>query len=316
MRNLARRRKSKFKYIVYVFLAVLIVYLGYINFYKPGKLPFGLVNPNVSSEVLSEQVLPKPNSLQEVVTRAMEGTKGTYSISIKNLETGESFTSGEHREYDAGSLYKLWVMAAVFKKVHDGDLKEDEELSGSIADLNRKFGIDEESAELKEGGISMRVSQALNQMIVISHNYAALLLTEEIGLSKVKVWIEQNNFKESKVGGNNEAPVTTASDMTIFMERLYKGGIVNREYSDKMLELLKKQRLNDKIPKDLPEGTIVAHKTGEIDYFTHDAGIVYTDKGNYIIVVLSQSDLPAGAEDRIAGLSRAVYDYFQSKEAR
>ena len=78
-----------------------------------------------------------------------------------------------------------------------------------------------------------------------------------------------------------------------------------------MLDLLKKQKLNNKLPANLPEGVEIAHKTGEIGYFTHDAGIVYTSKGDYIIVVLSQSDMPSAAEDRIASISKNVYDYFQ-----
>lgn len=313
MRNLSKPKKNPARYLVYIILAGIFGTIFYSYFAKPGEISFNLANPNARGGVLSGQIGPQGESLKEVVSKSLEGTKGTYSISIKNLETGESFNSNEHKEYDAGSLYKLWVMVAVFQKIQDGNLKEDEELSQGIPELNRKFGIDEETAELKEGGITMTVIQALNQMIAISHNYAALLLTEEIGLSKVKLWLEENKFTESRVGTNGDPPVTTASDMTIFMERLYKGGLVNREYSDKMLELLKKQKLNDKIPKDLPQGTVVAHKTGEIDYFSHDAGIVYADKGNYIIVVLSQSDLPSGAEGRIAQLSRAVYDYFQSK---
>lgn len=313
MRNLARRRKNPARFLVYIILAGIFGYLFYSYFAKPGEISFNLANPNVKGGVLSDKTGLQSESLREVVSKALEGTKGTYSISIKNLKTGEGYNLSEHREYDAGSLYKLWVMAAVFRRIEDGDLKEDEELSAGIPELNRKFGIDEESAELTEGGITMTVSQALNQMITISHNYAALLLTEEIGLSKVKTFLEENNFKESKVGVGSDAPTTTSADIAVFMERLYKGGVISREYSDKMLELLKKQRLNDKLPKDLPENVVVAHKTGEIDYYSHDGGIVYSERGDYIIVVLSKSDSPAGAEDRIAELSRAVYDYFQKR---
>ena len=79
-----------------------------------------------------------------------------------------------------------------------------------------------------------------------------------------------------------------------------------------MLGFLKGQQLNDVLPKYLPENIVVAHKTGNIDAFDNDAGIVYGPKGDYIIVLLSESDNPAGAEDRMAQLSKAVYDYFNS----
>lgn len=43
-----------------------------------------------------------------------------------------------------------------------------------------------------------------------------------------------------------------------------------------------KQKINDRIPKFLPKEVVVAHKTGDMDYFEHDVGIVYTPKGDYI----------------------------------
>ena len=81
-----------------------------------------------------------------------------------------------------------------------------------------------------------------------------------------------------------------------------------------MLQLLKIQKLNNKIPRYLPKDTVVAHKTGELDPFTHDAGIVYTPNGNYIIVVLSKSDDPDLAENRIADISKNVFNYFQNNK--
>ena len=77
-----------------------------------------------------------------------------------------------------------------------------------------------------------------------------------------------------------------------------------------MIELLKKQQLNDRIPKYLPSGTFVAHKTGELGYYKHDAGIVFSEQDNYILVVLSKTDSPSSGAEEIAKLSKAVYDYF------
>ena len=54
----------------------------------------------------------------------------------------------------------------------------------------------------------------------------------------------------------------------------------------------------------------IAHKTGEIGYFTHDAGIVFSNKGDYIIVVLTESDFPLATEEQIADISKSVNEYF------
>jgi beta-lactamase class A len=246
-------------------------------------------------------------SLEEVINKSLEGAQGTYSIDVENLKTSELYYKDEHKSYESASLYKLWVMAETYRQIEAGTLKEDQVIGDEIADLNATFKIDPENAELTEGGISFPIKQALTQMITISHNYAALLLTKEVKISNLQKFLANNGFRESNVG---ETPATTASDMALFYEKLYKGKLGSPESTQKMIELLKKQQLNDKLPKNLPKGVVVAHKTGELGYFSHDAGIVFTPKGDYIIVVMSESNSPAGAEERIAQISKVVYEYF------
>ncbi len=201
-------------------------------------------------------------------------------------------------------------MATAFDQIQKGTLRADEILSQDIETLNNKFNIATDEAELTEGTITLSVNNALEQMITVSHNYAALLLTEKIKLSSVATFLKQNGFGESTVGTNGGLPKSTPSDIALFFEKLYKGKLANEQYTNQMIDLLKKQQLNDKLPKYLPQDAIIAHKTGEIDYFTHDAGIIFSDKGDYIIAIMSESDSPSGAEDRIAQVSKAVYDYF------
>ena len=56
-----------------------------------------------------------------------------------------------------------------------------------------------------------------------------------------------------------------------------------------MIEILKAQEFNEKIPAGLPEGTPVAHKTGDITGIHHDAAIVYPPgEAPYVLVVLTQ----------------------------
>jgi beta-lactamase class A len=247
--------------------------------------------------------------LLSVVKKSMEGTKGTYGIAIKNLKTGEEYYQNQHLSFPSASLYKLWVMAVAYDQLEKGKLKPDDVLSSSIVDLNKQFNIASESAELKEGEIRLTANQALFQMITISHNYAALLLSKKVGLTNVTNFLKANSFFESNIG---QPPKTTAKDIEKFFEKLYNGEIVSKKQSVTMLGLLRQQKINDRIPQELPEDIDVAHKTGEIDYFKHDAGIVFGKKADYVIVVLSKSDNPQAAAIRIAGLSKAVYDYFEN----
>lgn len=257
-------------------------------------------------------LVPKkePETLEKSIQHALKGSTGTYAVIVKSLkeETHDEYILNGDRVFETGSLYKLWVMAEAFNQIQNGTLKENEVLSEDIAVLNKKFDIASESAEIKDGTITVTVAQGLKQMITISHNYAALLLSDRVGLENVALFLEKNGFKESRI--SKSVPVSTPKDIALFLEKLYKGELANQKYTQKMLYLLKMQKLNDKLPKYLPIGTVVAHKTGEINFLTHDAGIVYTKNGDYIIVVFSKSNYPSEAKERIAQISRLVYKYF------
>lgn len=255
----------------------------------------------------------KPD-LEKVIENELRDAKGTYAIVIKNLKTGESYSQFADQEFETGSLYKLWIMATAFKEIEEGNLKEDEELSEDVQILNQIFGLDSDLAELTDGTISLTVKDALNQMITISHNYAGLLLTEKIKLSTAANFLKDNGFTKSSIGTSGDSPKSTASDIALFFEKLYKKELASKEYTDEMISILKNQQLNDGLSKYLLEGTLVAHKTGDVGWFKHDAGIVFAPNRDYIIVIMSQSDNPAGAQERIALVSKAVYDYFNGKQ--
>ncbi len=267
-----------------------------------------LLHDTASVTPFISQTAPTDRHLSTVVNGALAGTTGTYGVVIKNLKTNETYYRNEHRSFEAASLYKLWVMATVIDRIEHGQLTLSQQLRQDVAVLNEKFNISSESAELTVGTVSFSVADALDRMITVSHNYAALLLSERVKLSAVRQWLADHAFTESVVG---EPPTTTPYDIALFFEKLYNGKLAGETQTKQMIDMLKRQTLNNKLPKDLPPEVPIAHKTGELGLFTHDAGIVYGPKSDYIIVILSESTFPSGAEDRIAGVSKAVYEYFE-----
>jgi beta-lactamase class A len=249
------------------------------------------------------------NSIEQIVKDSLAEASGDYAVSIINLTNGESYGTNEHQTFLTASIYKLWVMAETYKQIKENILTNDQILSQDIAVLNRKFQIDPAYAEQTSGAITETIDDALKKMITISHNYAAMLLTEKVRLSNVADLLSEYGFKESKIGDAVSLPITTAYDTALFLETLYKGRLIDEDASKKMMELLKDQQLNEKLPKYLPKKTIIAHKTGELDQFSHDAGIVFTDHGDYIIVVLTETTNPQQANEVIARLSENIYQY-------
>lgn len=291
-----------------ILLIVLLLFLVY-NFAVSNRAnnSDSLLSP--LADVISASFKTQNTNLKDVVEKELAGKDGEYAVVIKNLKTGENFYYNEHKVFEPGSLYKLWVMAAVFEKIQNGEILEDDVLEQDAAALNEKFHIATESAEKRNGKITFKVKEAMDEMITASDNYAALLLAEKIRLSSVKTFLKINGFNESALG---EPPKTTAFDIALFFEKLYKGELTDSEHTLRMIGFLKNQKLNGKLPKYLPSRTLLAHKTGEINDFSHDSGIVYLPKGDYIIVVLSRGESRRLLDEGIAKISKAVYEYFNN----
>jgi len=97
--------------------------------------------------------------------------------------------------------------------------------------------------------------------------------------------------------------------------KIFRNEAASEKSCQDMLEILKLQQYNDRIPRYLPEDTTVAHKTGEIGYTRNDAGIIYEGKQHIVLTIfglrgseaVSESDL----KQREGAIARAIYDYFQ-----
>lgn len=317
-----RRRKAP------IFLLLLLLIFGWGGYGVYNKLaskPKNVAGVNVSRVIskATPTLKQEESQLGDVVKGSLLGTKGSYGIVILNLKTGENYFQNETSIYEAASLYKLWVMATSFEQIKNGQMREADMINQDVNVLRKKFGI---SAPLEEAVnnekkdekniISFTVGDALMQMITISDNDAALLLTDKVRLINISKFLEKQGFFSSRLGSGNKQPTTTPIEVALFLKRLYEGKIIDSMYSKKMLYLLRWQKLNTKIPKYLPENLFISHKTGELDEFNHDAGIVFAPKGDYILVVMSKSDIASRylAEERIAILSRDVYKYFNENE--
>lgn len=307
------RLKPKTNFIKLLISLSVVVILGSIVLSRLAPQQFqNLISP---LGLVSEKDTNAENDLelQKVVDTALMDTQGEYSVVVKDITTGVQYARNENAVYDAASLYKLWVMAAVYDEIAKGRLQETEVLSKEVVKLNEKFAIASESAEKKEGIITMTVSEAVTRMITISDNYAALLLSDRIGMVRVGQFLTNHGLHDSKIGSLGGLPTITAADTALFFEKLQKGELGNSIATENMTQMLHKQQIKTKMPKYLPKEVAISHKTGELGAFSHDAGIVVLPDKTYILVVLSETKNRFTADEKIARISEAVYTYF-SKE--
>ena len=107
----------------------------------------------------------------------------------------------------------------------------------------------------------------------------------------------------------------TPNAMVILLEKIWRGEAVDSAAADAMLELLKRCRTGtNRIPGLLPNGTVVAHKTGTLGGVVDDVGIVYLPNGaGHVAIAVMSKRTRAPLEDverTLAHIARYAYDYF------
>src|SRR5207253_2062439 len=111
-----------------------------------------------------------------------------------------------------------------------------------------------------------------------------------------------------------EKDVATPRQMTMLLEKIDRGEIVDRATSDAIIEFMNHSMIGQaRFPGLLPDGTRVVHKTGTISGSTNDTGIIFLPGGSHVIITIFTKDAKARSADRehvLAEIMRVAYDYF------
>lgn len=256
--------------------------------------------------------------LKERVLQTMDLTKFKCAFMIKNLKNGERCSCGENAIVTAASLIKIPVMAEILRRVKAGGLSLRQRIKVKDADK-----VPYSILTMLETGNDYSLHDLLTLMIVQSDNTAANLLIDIAGFDAVNDLMDFLNLKNTilqrkmmdfhavKAGREN---VTSAQDMVRLLELLYRGELIDEAASAYMIETMKKQLDRSMMRLHIPDETVIAHKTGELDCLSHEAGIVYHETGDYILVVLIWNAINNNlARQSIGQIAKVVYDYFTEK---
>lgn len=307
------KKKSRKRF--YILITTLII-LGLFFFLRSKGDVLG-INLTQSWNFQFEERFFDDKDLEGLITKELKDVDGEFAVVVESYESSASSKPtkqvhiNDEAIFPAGSLYKLFVMAAVLKEVEEGKLRMDQRVSASKEHLDEVLGGTEYGYEEVEGDITFTVDQALERIARLSDNYAAIILAEKVGWNKVQAQAKATGASTTVV----KSPIsTTPYDISIYLRNLYQGRVVSKESSQKIVDYLARSQLNNRIPKQLPEGLKIAHKTGELSGVRHDAGIVFLPDGKAYTIVLMSKNLTFEDQgiEALARVSKVVYDYLVS----
>lgn len=246
--------------------------------------------------------------------------KGKVALVVEDLNTGWVISFNENILMPSASLVKIPIMLSCYYAQQEGRIN----LKGSLR--LKSFQKVSGSKVLGDSPVGSRfvIEELFDPMITLSDNSAANVLIGLMGFNDWNMYFKKMGLKNTNIVRNmmdfrsrrrGRENYTTAVDMAYILEKLYRRQFLSQEISEKCLILLSQQKINDRIPRKLPQDEILAvHKTGLERHICHDVGIVYTRKGNFLICVLvkHENKFAQPAKKLISEIALSIYNYYNS----
>lgn len=219
------------------------------------------------------------------------------------------------KNWDPASTVKLYVAMYAFDQIMAGKLSLDQIVT--ISDKNIAPSVSVEGGYAPSHiGDQVSVYELLDRMITQSGNTSYNTLLDLLDRREVTKYIHDIGLVNSSVGAKlNLDSAQEAIEMTSpgFGPNVTNAEDFARAFilingkripgSPALFDMLSRQKLNEMIPAYLPKNVVVAHKTGELDPYYHDGGIVVDANKKYILSIFSD----AGDPSLIAHISQLVY---------
>lgn len=275
-----------------------------------------------------KEQLSSLDSLSEKINGIVSSKKANIGVAIMSLEGKEMITVNGDKKYVIMSVVKFPQAIYILHLVDEGKLSLTQPVSFTQAELKR----DTHSPMRDERGgkpFTITLGEVLTYAVSVSDNIACDKLFD-IGGGPAALTQYYNDKKITNFGVGSDYKRmnpdslilnwSTPEGMLEILKRFYKDEFIK----DSTKQLLWNTMINspsgpNRLKGKLPEGTIVAHKTGT--FFNdstnikaiNDVGIVQLPNGKHFAIVVFVNDskeTPEANYATIAEISKTCWDYF------
>lgn len=239
----------------------------------------------IRAPVVRDGVYTKSQAgLDQLIADYVDGHWAGHRVIVEQL-TGDDLYSSYQQDTPIipASTYKAFLAYVAFKQIEAGEI--------TLQTQTARGTVDE----------------CIFIMIHYSTNECAFAIMDLIGWDEVQDTLEENGFKNTKLNNHGliDDKSTTATDHLRLFKGLYNANLLNKKHTKHLLDLFKGQSHRNGIPAGSP-GSTVADKVGFYAGYTHDIAIVYGQKHDYILIVMTEG----GTFYSIQELALKVHQFF------
>lgn len=219
---------------------------------------------------------------------------------------------GSEASYAPASTIKLLLIAALMQQVDAGRLRLSDTVPVDPDDIVGGMGL------LQNEPTPQQVSlQRLAELtITVSDNTATNVLVDVVGYQAMAALAEQLQLQTMQFGRKMfEAAQPPEKDNYIdvrdslqLLSQIYQGDFLGEESRAQILAWMSAQTVKSKIGAGVPEGVLVAHKTGENGPLSHDMGYLLIPGREVALAIFAETSNTTDFNAAQAELNPVVAD--------
>lgn len=252
---------------------------------------------------------PLKTSISDRVGDKLLNQVGVY---VESLNTGAWLGINEKQVFQPASLIKVPIAIAVFQMVEDGKINLDTPLEILKKDRDPSYGdLYEETSERY-----FTVDYLLTALLGKSDNTAASRLVRELDAGYLSD-IYQRLGLETLDTTLQSSPTASAKDYANIFRSLYYSTLLEKTYSNRLLDKMTKSSLGQGLAEGIPENIRLSHKSGLSDKTGsfHDCGVAYVPENPFFVCVMTKNLSDAEARGLAKDIAAITYRFFRSDAA-
>jgi len=270
---------------------------------------------------------PNDRKLQQQVDALVKNFNGTIGIYIKDLKKGRVTTYNADTVFPTASIVKVPILIGIMDKMNRGELTYGQSLT--YRDSLLYAGVDILGSFKQDEKIEL--GKLVMLMLTMSDNTASLWLQSLAGTgTRINAILDSMGFVHTRVNSRTpgrEANRTqygwgqsTPREMSLLFEKIYKGEVVSKTASDKMLRLLNRNFFDREAVSQLPPYTVVFTKNGAVNQTRNEVVLVKGQQSTYVFCIMTKNNKDESwldnneAWELIRKLSRLLWNYYEPKD--
>ncbi len=264
----------------------------------PAKSNYKFINPLLAVDTFEKKSFLEALALRNKVSALIDREKSKNNIKeasvyYRDIEPGRWVGINERNNFSPGNLLKIPIVMAYFKA------------SESSPGLLNKM--------LVFNGTPVKIEELIKTMILDDDTDAANFLFDNIDKNSLdEIYSDLGiEFVETK----ENSDYISIKDYSLIIRFLYNATYLNRENSEKALELLSETTPGQGIDLGLEKDLIVAHKYRTRTYLdkdrtfveAHDCGIVYFPNHPYLLCMSSVGENKEAVDNLFKEVGQLTY---------